>query len=96
MTNREQLKREIDTIDESYLEVLHRIILSFQENHNQDISRSALNFSKASSSESSQESSEEEFKSDTSLLSKLKQIKISAPADFSEKIDDYLTGETDV
>jgi hypothetical protein len=31
-----------------------------------------------------------------SLFSRLKQIKISAPADFSENIDAYLNGEKDV
>lgn len=96
MTKREQLKREIDTIDETYLEVLYRIILSFKKTSTQDISPSDLNFFKDKISENAQDSVEDEFKSDTSLLSKLKQIQISAPPDFSEKIDDYLTGEKDV
>jgi len=84
MINREQLKREIDTIDDAYLEALHRIILSLQQPPQTDISENRSN------------SSQDESQSETSLLSKLKQIKISAPADFSENIDDYLTGEKNV
>ena len=84
MINREQLKREIDTIDDAYLEALHRIILSLQQPPQTDISENRSN------------SSQDESQSETSLLSKLKQIKISAPADFSENIHDYLTGEKNV
>ncbi len=84
MINREQLKREIDTIDDAYLEALHRIILSLQKPPQTGIS------------ENHSDSSQDESQSETSLLSKLKQIKISAPADFSENIDDYLTGEKNV
>ncbi len=84
MINREQLKREIDTIDDAYLEALHRIILSLQQPPQTDIS------------EDRSDSNQDESQSETSLFSKLKQIKISAPADFSENIDDYLTGEKNV
>lgn len=31
MINREQLKLEIDTIDDAYLEILHRIILALKQ-----------------------------------------------------------------
>lgn len=31
MINREQLKIEIDSVDEGHLEILHRIILAFQQ-----------------------------------------------------------------
>jgi len=94
MTNREQLKREIDTIDETYLEVLHRIIISLKEPRDNDQSSNQIKAEKDKPSE--QNSLKENSKSDNSLLSKLKQIQISAPADFSEKIDDYLTGEKNV
>lgn len=84
MINRDQLKREIDTIDDAYLEVLHRIIISLQQPPQTDISKNHSN------------SNQDEPQSETSLFRKLKQIKISAPADFSENIDDYLTGEKNV
>jgi hypothetical protein len=89
MINRDQLKREIDTIDDAYLEVLHRIILSLQQPPQTDISKDSI-------SENRSNSNQDEPQSETSLFRKLKQIKISAPADFSENIDDYLTGEKNV
>lgn len=89
MINRDQLKREIDTIDDAYLEVLHRIILSLQQPPQTDISKDSI-------SENRSDSNQDEPQSETSLFRKLKQIKISAPADFSENIDDYLTGEKNV
>ncbi len=66
---RENVKLEIDLIQEQYLEVLYKFIKTLQPT--QDISQS-------------------------SLMSKLKTVKIHAPSDFSENIDAYLNGEKHV
>jgi hypothetical protein len=100
MISREQLKNEIDTIDETHLEVLHRIILAFKP--------SSPPFTPINSSveekptigpiilEPQLSSDSEPSHTIPSLFSRLRQIKISGPADFSENIDAYLNGEKDV
>ena len=62
------LKSEIDTVDDQYLDILYKFIKTLQK----------------------------PAKKEPSLMEKLKSIKIQAPADFSENIDAYLTGEKHV
>lgn len=99
MITREQLKREIDAIDDAYLEVLHRIIFSLQQPPETVESPSNTQDSQAKVSPEAQHSPRDEEKTDqgeTSLLNQLKQIKISGPVDFSENLDHYLNGEKNV
>lgn len=86
MISREQLKNEIDTIDDTHLEVLYRIILAFKPsptNGNNPTNETAI---------------EQDLNSPNSpsLFSRLREIKISGPADFSENLDAYLNGEKNV
>jgi hypothetical protein len=66
MMTRENIKAEIDLIQEQYLEVLYKFIKTLQPTP--DIPQS-------------------------SLMSKLKTVKIHAAPDFSQNIDAYLNGE---
>lgn len=87
MINREQLKQEIDAVDDAYIEVLHRIIVSLKQPPDSLENR---NNGEGSNSQTN------EPKPHSSLFQKLKTVKISGPEDFSENIDDYLTGERNV
>jgi hypothetical protein len=62
------LKLEIDNVDDQYLDVLYKFIKTLQAPQKKELS----------------------------LMAKLKSIRIQAPADFSENIDAYLTGEKHV
>jgi hypothetical protein len=62
------LKSEIDSVDDQYLDILYKFIKTLQKPEKKELS----------------------------LMAKLKSIKIQAPADFSENIDAYLTGEKHV
>jgi hypothetical protein len=96
MTDREQLKLAIDTIDDTYLEVLYRIILAFKS-----FPLSTLVHHPSESNpvneiaivEQNLTSPSEPNQTTPSLFSRLRQIKISAPADFSKNVDAYLNGE---